>query len=155
MASLISLLQKVEALERRLVASPLHKNPQLERLYNLCQKKADVGDSHSHFFTSSLFSPPHSLPTLPHPCPHFPNLLPTLTYLLPPHTSIHLSRVAWCCSKNCSKRAQKGSEHHANGRTQVQKAGPKKASHFFPFFGHLLTVSATIGVGWGLLMHLM
>ena len=35
-------VQKVEALEGRLLASPLHKNPQLETLYNLCQKKAEV-----------------------------------------------------------------------------------------------------------------
>ena len=36
------MLQKVEALEKRLLASPVHKNPQLEILYNLCQKKAEV-----------------------------------------------------------------------------------------------------------------
>jgi ATP-dependent RNA helicase DOB1 len=35
-------LQKVEALEKRLLASPVHKNPQLETLYNLCQKKAEL-----------------------------------------------------------------------------------------------------------------
>ena len=34
--------QKVEALEKRLLASPVHKNPELETLYNLCQKKAEV-----------------------------------------------------------------------------------------------------------------
>ena len=39
---LLFLVQKVEALESRLLSSPVHKNPQLEKLYNLCQKKADV-----------------------------------------------------------------------------------------------------------------
>ena len=36
------LVKKVTALENRLVASPVHKHPQLEKLRNLCDKKALV-----------------------------------------------------------------------------------------------------------------
>ena len=37
-----ALVKKVSALENRLVASPVHKHPQLEKLHNLCDKKAVV-----------------------------------------------------------------------------------------------------------------
>ena len=36
------LVKKVTALENRLVASPVHKHPQLEKLHNLCDKKTLV-----------------------------------------------------------------------------------------------------------------
>ena len=39
-----ALVKKVSALENRLVASPVHKHPQLEKLHNLCDKKAVVSD---------------------------------------------------------------------------------------------------------------
>ena len=35
-------MQKIEALETRLYASPMHKHPSLETLYGLCQQKAEV-----------------------------------------------------------------------------------------------------------------
>ena len=44
--------QKVEALEKRLLASPVHKNPELETLYNLCQKKAEVMTNLTSNFTN-------------------------------------------------------------------------------------------------------
>ena len=36
------LVKKVTALENRLIASPVHKHSQLEKLHNLCDKKALV-----------------------------------------------------------------------------------------------------------------
>ena len=36
------MVRKMEALESRLLASPVHKNPNLEELYGLCAKKAQV-----------------------------------------------------------------------------------------------------------------
>ena len=36
------MVRKMEALESRLLASPVHKNPKLEELYGLCAKKAQV-----------------------------------------------------------------------------------------------------------------
>ena len=34
--------QKIETLEHRMYTHPLHKDPSLESLYNLCEKKAQV-----------------------------------------------------------------------------------------------------------------
>ena len=34
--------QKIEALEHRMYTHQLHKDPSLESLYNLCEKKAQV-----------------------------------------------------------------------------------------------------------------
>ena len=36
------MVRKMEALESRQLASPVHKNPNLEHLYGLCEKKAQV-----------------------------------------------------------------------------------------------------------------
>lgn len=36
------MVRKMEALESRQLASPVHDNPNLEQLYNLCEKKAMV-----------------------------------------------------------------------------------------------------------------
>ena len=36
------MVRKMEALESRQLASPVHKNPDLERLYELCEKKSQV-----------------------------------------------------------------------------------------------------------------
>ena len=38
------LLQKIEALENRMFANPLHKSANLEKFYLLCQKKAEVSE---------------------------------------------------------------------------------------------------------------
>ena len=39
------MVRKMEALETRQLASPVHKNPNLEHLYRLCDKKSQVCDS--------------------------------------------------------------------------------------------------------------
>ncbi len=36
------MVRKMEALESRQLASPVHKNPNLEQFYGLCEKKAQV-----------------------------------------------------------------------------------------------------------------
>ena len=36
------IVNKIEVLEHRLYNHPLHKDPDLERLYNLCAKKANI-----------------------------------------------------------------------------------------------------------------
>ena len=40
--ALIAFKQKIETLEHRMYTHSLHKDPSLESLYNLCEKKAQV-----------------------------------------------------------------------------------------------------------------
>lgn len=40
--TLFAFKQKIETLEHRMYTHPLHKDPSLETLYNLCEKKAQV-----------------------------------------------------------------------------------------------------------------
>lgn len=38
------MVHKMEALENRQLVSPVHKNPNLEKLYGLCEKKSKVNE---------------------------------------------------------------------------------------------------------------
>lgn len=48
------MVRKMEALESRQLASPVHKNPNLKELYELCEKKAQVSTC---TLSMSLLSP--------------------------------------------------------------------------------------------------
>ena len=107
-------VQKVEALEGRLLASPLHKNPQLETLYNLCQKKAEVRAYTAytpiyHFCLSLIHTRIHT---------H------TRT-----HTNTHTHTPAGCGGEVGQEGVEEGTERDAYGGAQVQKESPQKASN--------------------------